>query len=265
MASELWEATGDQTIPTELSLDHVRITVQGRAILLDEPWPDAETQAERIEVGDFAGQQRFLNAIAECVESTSMPHHARAVLHNLAGSKFEKLSFLTVILRVMLDKPVEVSRGIRAGSIFMLGLYVWIAVLVGYYQAERIQQWNNSLGWLILICAMVVLDVIAMVQLLEIVLFRTTAGHAIFRLAVINASGRRVNRVTLLRRWAIVWLPLFVPMLFVALLIKRAGFTAAFFCSFTLLCLWIIAAVYAVVHPNRGIHDRLADTWVVRQ
>jgi uncharacterized RDD family membrane protein YckC len=265
VASELWDATGDKTLPTELSLDHVWITVQGHAVLLDEPWPEAGAQAERIAVGDLAGQQRFLNAIAACVEQTSMPHHARAVLHNLAEGKFEKLSFLTGILRVMLDKPAEVSRGIRAGSIFMLPCYVLIAVFVGYYQAERVQQWNDSLGWLILICAMVVLDVIAMIQLLELTLFRTTASHAIFRLAVINARGRRANRVTLLRRWAIVWLPLFVPMLLVALLVKRAEFMAAFYCSIALLGLWVIAAVYAVVHPNRGLHDRLAGTWVVRQ
>jgi uncharacterized RDD family membrane protein YckC len=264
-ASELWEETGDKTLPPELSLDHVWITTQGHAVLLDEPWPDVQTGAECIEVGDLAGQQRFLNAIAARAESTSMPHHARAVLQNLADGKFEKLSFLTGILRVMLDKPAEVSRGIRAGSIFMLPCYILIAVFVGYYQAERVQQWNDSLGWLILICAMVVLDVIAMIQLLELTLFRTTASHAIFRLAVINAQGRRANRVTLLRRWAIVWLPLFFPMLLVALLIKRAEFTAAFFCSIALLCLWIAAAVYAVIIPNRGLHDRLAGTWVVRQ
>jgi len=264
-ASELWEATGDKTLPSELSLDHVWITVHGHAVLLDEPWPDVKSRAEGIEVGDLAGQQRFLNAVAACAESTSMPHHARAMLHNLADGKFEKLSFLTGILRVMLDKPAEVSRGIRAGSIFMLPCYILIAVFVGYYQAERVQQWSDSLGWLILICAMVVLDVIAMVQLLEITLFRTTASHAIFRLAVINARGRRTNRVTMLRRWAIVWFPLFFPMLFVALLIKRAEFPAAFFCSIVLLGLWIVAAVYAVVHPNRGLHDRLARTWVVRQ
>jgi uncharacterized RDD family membrane protein YckC len=29
--------------------------------------------------------------------------------------------------------------------------------------------------------------------------------------------------------------------------------------------LWIGAAVYAVIVPNRGLHDRLAGTWVVRQ
>jgi len=54
-------------------------------------------------------------------------------------------------------------------------------------------------------------------------------------------------------------------MLFVALLIKRAGLTAAFIWAVVLLLLWISAAVYAVIVPNRGLHDRLAGTWVVRQ
>jgi len=80
-----------------------------------------------------------------------------------------------------------------------------------------------------------------------------------------NAKGQCADVVTLLRRWAIVWLGLFVPMLFVALLIKRAGLTAAFIWAVVLLLLWISAAVYAVIVPNRGLHDRLAGTWVVRQ
>jgi hypothetical protein len=83
-------------------------------------------------------------------------------------------------------------------------------------------------------------------------------------LAVINANGQRANKVTLLRRWAIVWLPLFVPMLFAALLIKRAE-DIAFVGALAWLCLWIGAAVYAALHPHRGLHDRLAGTWVVRQ
>jgi hypothetical protein len=264
LASELWDATGDKTLPTELSLNHIWITTQGRAVLLDESWPDIKTPAERIEVGDLAGQQRFLNTVAACAESTSMPLHARGVLQNLADGKFEKLSFLTGILRGLLDKPAEVSRGIRAGSIFMLGLYVWIAVFVGYYQEERVQQWNDSMGELILISAMTVLGIIALIQLVELP-FRTTASQSIFRLAVVNAEGQRADRITLLRRWAIVWLPLFIPMSFVALLIKRAEFTAAFILAVVLLVLWIGAAVYAVIVPNRGLHDRLAGTWVVRQ
>ena len=190
-----------------------------------------------------------------------MPLHARGVLQNLADGKFEKLSFLTGILRGLLDKPAEVSRGIRAGSLFMLPGYVWITVFVGYYHDK---EWD-SVGWMVMTSAMLVLGVIALIQLLELPLFRTTASHAIFRLAAINAKGQRANRVTLLRRWAIVWLPLFFPMLFVALLIKRAEVTVAFIWALVLLLLWISAAVYAVIHPNRGLHDRLAGTWVVRR
>ena len=83
--------------------------------------------------------------------------------------------------------------------------------------------------------------------------------------ARINGKGQRADVVTLLRRWAIVWLPLFIPMLFVALLTERAGLTAAFIWAIVLLVLWISAAVYAVIVPNRGLHDRLAGTWVVRR
>jgi len=257
LASELWDATGDQTLPTELSLDHVWITAEGRAVLLDESWPNVQTSAECIAVEDLAGQQRFLNAIAACVESTSLPLHARGVLQNLADGKFEKLSFLTGILRGLLDKPAEVSKGIRAGSIFMLPGYVWIAVFVGRYHDK---QWNDALGGII-ISALVVLGAIALGQLLGL-LFRSTCSHSIFRLAVVNAKGEPANRVTLLRRWAIVWLPLFVPMLFVAL---RIELTVVFICGLVLLGLWISSAVYAVVNPHRGLHDRLAGTWVVRR
>ncbi|MHC4756723.1 MAG: RDD family protein, partial [Planctomycetota bacterium] len=263
LASELWAATGDKTLSAELNLDHVWITAQGHAVLLDESWPDVKTRAECIEVGDLAGQQRFLNAVAVCAESTSLPLHARGVLQNLADGKFEKLSFLTGILRGLLDKPAEVSRGIRAGSIFMMPLYLWIVTFVGFFQREIVQQWKDSLGGLIMISILLVLCAIALFQILGLV-FHSTIGHAIFRLAVINAKGRPANRVTLLRRWTIVWLPLFIPMLFAALLIKKTE-GIAFISALVLLLLWISAAVYAVIHPNRGLHDRLAGTWVVRQ
>jgi uncharacterized RDD family membrane protein YckC len=264
LALELWAATGDKTLPTELSLDHVWITTQGHAVLLDEPWPDVETCAENIAVGDLAGQQRFLSVIATCAESTSLPLHARGVLQNLEDAKFEKLSFVAGNLRGLLDKPAEVSKGIRAGSIFMMPLYLWIVGFIGYFQGELVQQWKDSLVGLVMITIMVVLGVIALIQLLGLA-FHSTIGHSIFRLAVVNAKGRPANRVTLLRRWAIVWLPLFVPMLFVALLIKWGEPNAAFILSVLLLLLWISAAVYAVIVPNRGLHDRLAGTWVVRR
>jgi hypothetical protein len=261
LASELWDATGDQTLPVELSLDQVWITTQGRAVLLDEPWPNINTTAERIPVGDVAGQQRFLSAVTACVESTSLPLHARPVLRNLGKGKFEKLSFLTGTLRGLLDKPAEVSRGMRAGALFMLPLYVWILVFVGYFHDK---QWNESLGESVIISALAVLGSIALIQLLTLPLFRTTASHSTFRLAVVNATGEPAARSHLLVRWAIVWLPLVIPIAFLAWLRPQTE-SIALITAGVLLLLWISVAIRATVNPNRGLADRLAGTWVVRR
>jgi uncharacterized RDD family membrane protein YckC len=113
----------------------------------------------------------------------------------------------------------------------------------------------NSATW--------VLGAVALSQLLELP-FRSTASQSIFRLSVVNAKGEPASISQLFVRWAIVWLPLILPMLFVILLVKNAQPTAALICTLVLLLLWIGAAVYAVVHPNRGLQDRLAGTWVVR-
>jgi uncharacterized RDD family membrane protein YckC len=263
LAAEMWAAIEDRTLATELSLDHVWITTQGQAVLLDEPWP-ASIPAERVGVADLAGQQRFLSAVAARVEPTNLPLHARGVLQNLAVGKFEKLSFLTGVLRGLQDKPADVSKGIRAGSLFMLPVYICIMVLVGYCQEETVQAWQGHVASLVLFCIMVILGGIALAQLLEFP-FRTTASHSIFRLVVVNDRGARAGMPILYRRWAIVWLPLLLP-LFGAWLLLRQGQLATF-CLVTLSALvpWIGLAVYAVFHPHRGLHDRLAGTWVVRR
>jgi hypothetical protein len=114
--------------------------------------------AERIPVSDVAGQQRFLNAVAACVETTGLPLHARPVLQNLEDGKFEKLSFLTGTVRGLLERPAEVSSGIRAGSIFMLPLYIWIAIVVGRYHDKP---WDDPWG-IVLFTAVVVLGAMAL-------------------------------------------------------------------------------------------------------
>jgi len=261
LATELWDATGDQTLPAELSLDYVWVTTQGHAVLLDEPWPNAKPRAEPFPVNDLAGQHRFLDAVAACVESTSLPLHARGVLQNLTHGKFEKLSFLTGTLRGLLDRPAEVSLGIRAGSIFMLPLYVWIAVFVGRYHDKL---WSDYAGEILILSPLWVLAAMALIQCLALPL-RSTASHSIFRLAVINSKGEPADRIHLLIRWAIVWLPLFVPMGLVALLFKSEEPTTAVSSALVWLLLWISTAVYAVMFPNQGLHDRVAHTWVVRR
>ncbi|HUA67199.1 MAG TPA: RDD family protein, partial [Candidatus Saccharimonadales bacterium] len=264
LAAELWAATSEQTLPAELSLDHVWITRQGQAVLLDQPWPEGNTHSERIRVDDLGGQQRFLSAVAACAESTTLPLHARPVLQNLAAGKFEKLSFLAGNLRGLLDKPAEVTRQIRAGTMLLLPVYIWIMVFIGYERPGGGSEtnWSSDLGTA-LATAFVVLGVIAVVQLLELP-FRSTASYAIFRLAVINPKGERASAIHLLGRWAIMWLPLLLLISLVLILADPAQ-DIAFFSGLGLLLVWIGGAAYGAVNPYRGLQDKLAGTWVVRR
>ena len=259
LASELWDATSDATLPDELSLDQVWITHDGGAVLLDRPWPHAGTPARPIRVEDVAGQQRFLNQVAASVESTGLPLHARPVLGNLEAGKFEKLSFLTGTLRGLLERPAEVSRGIRAGALFMMPAYVWIAVMVGRFHDKP---WEEFAASAVFVTTLVVLGA-GLIQLLGLP-FRATVGHSIFRLAVVNEKGEPAAISQMLARWAIAWLPLALPLSVLLLLADRTA-VFALTSALALLLLWIGSTAYALVDPHRGLHDRLAGTWVVRR
>lgn len=265
LAAEMWEATSDPTLPAELSIDHIWITAQGRAILLERPWPNVATPAETTAVSDLAGQQRFLSLVADCAETSTLPLHARAVLRNLGEGKFEKLSFLAGHLRSLLDRPVEVGRALRAGAIFMLPLYVWITIYIGYYHGGDAPQRYTSPIERVIFPAMVVLGAIALAQVFELALFATTASDAIFRLAVVDAGGKRAKASRLLKRWAIIWLPLLLPMASLAYLSARHHWSAAPVIALGWLLAWLAAAVHAAIHPSSGLHDRLAGTCVVRR
>ena len=129
LASEIALAAHDETLPAGLSLDHVWISARGRAVLLDKPWPKTAEPAECIPVGDLAGQQRFLHAIATSVSPKTVPLHARSVLQSLAGGSFEKLSFLAGSLRSLLTKRAKLNRQFRAASLLAVPLIV-VAVLL---------------------------------------------------------------------------------------------------------------------------------------
>lgn len=264
LASELWAAAGDKTLPDELSLSHVWIASPGHAVLLDLPWAGLQAGASPVPVGDLIGQQRFLNAVASYADSMRLPLHARPVLQNLAEGKFEKLSFLTGTLRGILNRPAEVTRSIRAGSVFMLPVFVWILVFIGRYAAGKDPAGNESLGGILLISILAVLGAIGLIQLLEIP-FRSTASLSIFRLAVVGPDGSPAGISTLLRRWAIAWIPLIPPLAMAALWMKNGGPEAAFISAVLWLLLWIGGAAYAVIHPHCGLHDRLAGSRVVRR
>ncbi|MDA7628619.1 protein kinase [Verrucomicrobia bacterium] len=259
LASELWEASRDKTLPRELSFDHVRITPQA-AILLDERDLEIEASACSFPSDHLEGQQQFMSAVASCVDPTSIPLHARPVLQNLEQGKFEKLSYLAGTLCGLLDKPAVLGKGVRAMSIFMLPLYIGIMVFVGMFNEESIAK-GGLLSAIRIILG--ILGSAAIIQFLALPL-RWIWSHDVFGFVVIDAQGKRASTTRRFIRWMIVWFPLSVPIGILWTLMPQNN-PSTIMITIGLLFAWMSGAFYTVMHPNRGLHDRLAGTWVVRR
>jgi uncharacterized RDD family membrane protein YckC len=143
LAEEIDAAGKDETLPPELGLDQVWITADGRALLLDEPWPGAPAATTpRFACHDAAGAQRFLSAVASAaLDSTRLPLHARDFLKKLAAAAFDRASFLAGNLRSLLARPATLTRRRRFASIALApALALMIAVPVGGFMFFRQHQ-----------------------------------------------------------------------------------------------------------------------------
>ena len=263
LAGELWAASRDGTLPDRPGLDHVWITTQGRALLLDTPWADPDHPAETFSVTDLAGQQRFLSAVASPVDAARLPLHAGPLLANLEAGKYRKLSFLTGTLRGVLDRSAGVSRGTRAGSMFMIPLYAWFMTFIG---SSRGAEWlyavvGESLPRIALASAVAVLAAAALIQFLGLP-FRTTASLSLFRLALVDARGAPAGLSRRLARWAVVWLPLVLPLTAILAPFREFDTRDAILATITIL-VWIAGAAHALLRPDEGFPDRLSRTRVV--
>lgn len=254
VSTELQAAAGDGTLPVDPSVSNVWISARGRALLLDAPWPATELPARCISVENAEGQLCFLRTVAGVVDTTSLPLHASTLIRDLDEGRFGDLGAFSTAVRRVLDRPSEVSRGARAGSLYLLPAYLWTAVFVGYYHDK---QWGGSSAESVLVTALFVAAVLAVIDLVGLP-FRSTVRHVVFRLAVVDASGRLASRSRLLLRWSLAWLPLLVGLL-------SSTVVGAVECGLAVLGLWLGASALGVVHPGRGMHDRLAGTWVVRR
>jgi hypothetical protein len=145
LAEEFEAASKDGTLPAELGLANVWITTDGRAMLLDEPWPGsaAAEAAPVLRCEDTAAMQQFLAAVADtALDRTRQPLHAYDFLQKLGKASFDRTTFVIGNLRSLLAKPAAVSRWRRFSSVaigpaaaLLLALPV-MAVMIVEHQAE---------------------------------------------------------------------------------------------------------------------------------
>ncbi|MEM7681248.1 MAG: protein kinase [Planctomycetota bacterium] len=275
LAEELHSAKRDGTLPPAVCLDQVWITDDGRALLLDAPWPSHAPQdiasntapGEPMPVQGLAAQQRFLQAIAEYADPLTVPLHAQPALQNLRCGSYEKLTYLAGTLRGLLSKPADVTRGLRAASLLVIPGYAWAATLLGIAGNTDPSVGPGVWSGRIAIAGLVMMHIIAVFDLL-LAFWQKSTGLTTFGLEAITAHGR-ASRRRMLARGAIMWLPVLGPTgVLAALALTRGawiGFELAALVGWITLAGAAVLAASALASPTRGVHDRLAGVWVGRR
>ncbi len=125
LVTELDASQKDGTLPARLTSGHVWITTEGRAVLLDEPWP--ETQEPLFSA---AAPQAFLSQIASIAEPCTRPISADPVIASLQRGGFERLSHAAGTIDHLRNLPKSIDLPARAACLLapiaVLGIYVFM-------------------------------------------------------------------------------------------------------------------------------------------
>lgn len=130
LSQELDAAEKDHTLPSTLTLAQVWITADGRAMLLDAPWPG-------VSADEFADHhpQAFLHRVASLARSQERPLYSDALLTGLASRSFDRLSHIAGNVAHLLPRRFLVSRTGRVASLIspvLLPLLVIAGILLTY-------------------------------------------------------------------------------------------------------------------------------------
>jgi serine/threonine protein kinase len=146
LAIELDHAQKDGTLPPQVSMSHVWITTDGRALLLDEAWPNVNAGTATFDTADMRAVQRFLGEVAELSPRSSRPLHADTLLHGLHHGSFERLSHVSGNLEHLRQKSSVVNHWSRIASVLGPTFVMVVFIIIGARLADRAQNltWTTS-------------------------------------------------------------------------------------------------------------------------
>ena len=268
LGTEVAAAGKDHTLPSPLSIDHVWITAEGRAMLLEEPWPNSVEDPQCHSVTDLEGRQRFLHRVATFVDPVTVPIHARTALQSLADGSFERLSFLVGNLRSLLAKPARVDRQFRAASLLSVPLFLVIfmtLLVIGDHLAGGTMTEHEGLPPVLMVPVLILFALgscLALPQLLTSLAAGTTLGQHAFGFSIVDATGAPARRLRLFARWLIAWtIPILVFIGCTTL--AKSNPDGWVFLPLLGLLPWLLGLVVAILRPARGWHDQWSGCWLV--
>ncbi|QIF05454.1 protein kinase [Roseimicrobium sp. ORNL1] len=146
LAQEMDAAMRDGTLPRTISLAHVWLTADGRAVLLDDAWQDhahgvmAQEDDVPHTISTAEDAERFLSALSQrLLDPATTPLYARDFLAKLSSGAMDRLSFVLGNLQSLMSRPSAVTLRRRLASMALLPAFLVVSVgILG------LALWDNS-------------------------------------------------------------------------------------------------------------------------
>ncbi len=280
----------EESLPSLMGLGQIWITAKGRVKLFDFSAPDLDPKMKLPDPVEISGVPESLRAMRELlkqaalsalegvprglddarrgVPSIPLPLQARSFIETLNVKKETDLAELAGLLRSWIGQPDLLSklRLKRLGTVLLsLSMLAALDVFALLPRAESLQ---SLLGWSISLAYLGILSSLS-----------AFANRGSFLLkamnfAVVGSDGSPVSRRRAFLRSLIGWSPMIIlgllPSIWNRALVldplapdKIIGLTIPLWPSLFLLGIAFAGAVWSVVTPERGPHDRIAGTYLV--
>jgi len=258
LARELAAATVEGSIDV-LALDRIWITAAGRAKLLDFRAPGLSAWEGPTTGIDTVSAQRFLHAVARHALGSPVPPPPLSVstcLRTLERGGFGTLSEISTVLAELQARPDHVtstSRGMTLGLwavVYLLASDALGGVLVSGVFPHVAPQ---VLGRLSLTASGAGLIGSSVLGLVWAVALRSGLWLRAFGVAVVTPDGKEVSRLRAVWRALLAWSWVPAQLLWAGHAVPVVLIAAA----------KLVGLFYAADHPERGIQDRLAGTYLV--
>jgi hypothetical protein len=278
LAEELDAASRDGTLPLSLSVDQVRVRPGGVELL--DFRPGTSTRSGLPASGsDSLALLREVVVLALGVTGSGptlrmppLPEHAGMLIRRLLAEEqpYRTVAELLRDLSATRERPAEVTRGLRAAQLILIGAGLILGHLVTFALLQAFAGFEWTTGRSIKTFA-----TLLQFWVLWAILWRGGVGLRLFGLTLVGPDGRAASRLRCAWRaflvWAPVWLSfiafrlvmLWVELSFEEELRNRLLGRLGLFWGLTMIALPFVYLALGLWSPQRSVFDRLAGTAVV--
>lgn len=247
----------------QFGLDRIWVTQRGSAVLLDFAIPGAQPSKPPISGAKaLITRAAFLaltgnpsaTTCAAAAAATPLPLHAYEFLIKLERDAFPDLERLTVALKETLTRPAVLTRRRRLLPLVSVSALPIAALILALQETVARAAFNLSA---LLAPLAGILFILTIASMFTVAFFRGGLMFELLGVAIATREGPEASPRQVFRRAVVAWLP---SLIFVAGVVFQIPWLAA-----AALVVTVLGLVSAALTPDRGLHDRLLGTRLVRR